>query len=403
MTATYIVGNTSDVLTKLPANSVDLVMTSPPFLQLRKYVPDDNPLASMEIGREQSPADFVDVMLDIVEQCARVLAPHGSIVFELGDSSSGSGGAGGDYNKGGLREGQQRFDGSAFANRKLAKRKNYNHRRDFDVPDGTNGGCGWPQPKSLALIPEAFRIALAYGYNPLRPSRKTPPWIVRNVVTWARTNPPPGRQGDKFRRGTTDLVVATKSSTRWFDDYDVRRPAVDKRVHKEVGPRGVSAGPLDWWVIPSRTYQSPNDHAHYAAYPEELCRIPILTMCPPRVCNWCGLAPTRITEPTPDYAKLGQSMYPKNTSTTDRHLRGKTGGHSKDIVASRVHSGWLECDCFDIEDRWRPGRVLDPFAGTFTTGVVAERFGRDSIGIDFNATNVHIARERIPDLKEEHL
>src|SRR5690348_6645376 len=113
MTATFIIGDTRKVLATLPDQSVDLVISSPPFLALRSYLPADHPDKGLEIGSEATPGEFLDVLLDVVDDCARVLAPHGSLVFELGDTYSGSGGAGGDYNAKGLRDGQERFNGAA--------------------------------------------------------------------------------------------------------------------------------------------------------------------------------------------------------------------------------------------------------------------------------------------------
>jgi DNA modification methylase len=112
MTARYIVGDVLDVLATLKAGSIDLVFGSPPFLALRSYLPADHPDKAKEIGSEATPADFLDTLLDVVEACDRVLAPHGSLCFELGDTYSGSGGAGGDYGEGGLRDGQPAFTGS---------------------------------------------------------------------------------------------------------------------------------------------------------------------------------------------------------------------------------------------------------------------------------------------------
>jgi site-specific DNA-methyltransferase (cytosine-N4-specific) len=63
----------------MPPASVDLVLTSPPFLALRSYLPADHPDKQHEIGSEATPGAFIDTMLDIVEACARVLAPHGSM------------------------------------------------------------------------------------------------------------------------------------------------------------------------------------------------------------------------------------------------------------------------------------------------------------------------------------
>ena len=91
--ARFIVADVFDGLAKLADDSVDLVLSSPPFLALRSYLPADHELKAREIGSEATPADFLDTLLDVVEACDRVLAPHGSLVFELGDTYSGSGGA----------------------------------------------------------------------------------------------------------------------------------------------------------------------------------------------------------------------------------------------------------------------------------------------------------------------
>ena len=46
-------------------------------------------------------------------------------------------------------------------------------------------------------------------------------------------------------------------------------------------------------------------------------------------------------------------------------------------------------------DKWRPGVVLDPFAGSGTTLAVATGHGRDAIGIDLDERNAHLAQERV--------
>jgi DNA modification methylase len=97
MTARFVVADVFDGLDGLDPASVDLILSSPPFLAVRSYLPPDHPDKAKEIGSEATPADYLDTLLDVVEACARVLAPHGSLVFELGDTYSGSGGAGGDY------------------------------------------------------------------------------------------------------------------------------------------------------------------------------------------------------------------------------------------------------------------------------------------------------------------
>ena len=206
----YIVADVFDGIAKLDDQSVDLVFTSPPFLALRSYLPADHPDKDKEIGSEPTPAAFIDTLLDVVEALEPKMAPHGSICFELGDTYSGSGGAGGDYGEEGLREGQPKF--RAERNRSMqSSRPGLAESPSAWTPrPEQGGGAGWPQAKSLCLIPESFRWALAYGRNPFN-GRTTPPWRVRNVIRWHRPNPPVGALGDKVRPSTSDIVVACKS------------------------------------------------------------------------------------------------------------------------------------------------------------------------------------------------
>lgn len=302
MSARYIVGDTRDVTATMPDNSVDLICTSPPFLALRSYLPADHPDKWREIGSEATPAAFIDMLLELTAEWARVLTPHGSICVELGDTYSGSGGAGGDYNANGLREDQPKWDSPSLRQRSAttaehpngqasgaatiapsgSPRSSQESRQGIDAKNrgntsrGTGAGGGWPQAKSKALIPELYRIALAYGINPLtgQPS-PAGQWRVRNVVTWCRPNPPVGALGDKYRPATSDMVIACKSDKRWFDLDAVRtvtptshetrtvtaknsnpsRGGTDTgNVGKLIEPNPAGAPPLDYWVIPPTGY-----------------------------------------------------------------------------------------------------------------------------------------------------
>ena len=56
-TARYLIGDTREVVASLPDASVDLVLTSPPFLALRSYLPADHPDKGSELG---GPDDLGD-------------------------------------------------------------------------------------------------------------------------------------------------------------------------------------------------------------------------------------------------------------------------------------------------------------------------------------------------------
>jgi site-specific DNA-methyltransferase (adenine-specific) len=387
MTARYIVGDALEVLATLEPGSVDLVMSSPPFLALRSYLPADHPDKAREIGSESTPGEFLDVMLDVVEACARVLAPHGSLVFELGDTYAGNGGG-------------VRVLGSREHRPEGTPHRSIN---DFDeqvVPG--NGGTGWPLDKSKVLIPQLFAVALAYGFNPLT-GRTTEAWRVRNTVAWCRPNPPVGRDGDKFRPATSFLTVAAKARDRYWDG-DAVRVAPDERYKqnrftpstyghrgvdgtqpaKQTLGEGVYANPagaplLDWWEIPTAPYKG----AHYATYPPGLVVPLVKSMCPQKVCLVCGQPSRRITAP---------SEYETVRATTGRPLESLGGGHRADRPsANGATLGWSDCG----HDDYRPGTVLDPFAGSGTTLAVATGHGLEAIGIDLDARNAELAYERI--------
>lgn len=114
-TARMIVGDVREAMASIPDGSIDLVLTSPPFLALRSYLPVGHAEKGREIGQEHTPAEFIATLLGLTAEWRRVLAPHGSIAVELGDTYSGSGGSGGDYLLGGMRDGQASYQGTARA------------------------------------------------------------------------------------------------------------------------------------------------------------------------------------------------------------------------------------------------------------------------------------------------
>ncbi len=66
--------------TRLKADSVDLVVTSPPYWQKRDYGHDD------QIGQESTPQGYVSAMMDCLAEWKRVLRPTGSVFLNVGDT-----------------------------------------------------------------------------------------------------------------------------------------------------------------------------------------------------------------------------------------------------------------------------------------------------------------------------
>jgi hypothetical protein len=408
MSARFIVGDTRAVTATLPDGSVDFLMTSPPFLALRSYLPADHPDKALEIGSEATPAAFIDVLLELSAEWRRVLAPHGSIMIELGDTYAGP-----------FSSGDQKTHDRDGSN--IGKRGGYQPiRRDLRA---------WPMGKSLTLIPEAYRFALVYGRNP-HTGQPSPAgqWQARNVVRWVRPNPPVGALGKKWRPATSDLVVACPNDDiRYWDDVATRVAVSDAEWAKAGQSSGESYAPwasltddgyahtrnrqpnpagaplLDHWLIVPKGYEG----AHYAVYPPELCVAPIEAMCPRRVCRTCGRPSERETS-EPEYVAARQAFtndtMPGKGFRDAGDVRGMSGTKAP---ADKIQTttGWSTCGCpgtdgirldgFHTGTGWRPGVVLDPFAGTGTTLAVATGHGRDAIGIDIDSRNADLALNRV--------
>jgi hypothetical protein len=410
-TVTMHIGDVRDVMRRLIAEGAlfDFLVTSPPFYKLRSYLPEEHESKTLEIGAEPTPGEFLNTLYQLTDQWSQLLPEWASICVELGDKQAGSGGAGGDYNENGLRDGQAKFGA---------------------LKGDADGGL---LSKSMMLLPHAYTIGLAYGHNPLTGQpHDAGQWRIRNVITWARPNPPVGslgkrnpdkRTGDyKFRPACSFITVACRGTGRYCDLDAVRtdgRPDVGRFPGREHHPaeRGTrvngsaaisgtnpaGAPPLDWhaddldgdWLWKLAT--APYPGSHYATYPLALPRRLVLAMCPASVCSVCGWPRERVT---------GEATYRRNDSDTvpyrlamregERVADGAnqwkvTAGGNTSVTAHRDTLGFTDCG----HDAYRPGHVLDPFGGSGTTAVAAALEQRDATLIDLDARNADLVRRRL--------
>ncbi len=73
-----VCGDSAELLKLIPANSVDLVITSPPYFQQREY-------DGGGMGNEKKPEEYVAALMKIFRECVRVIKPTGSVVLNVGD------------------------------------------------------------------------------------------------------------------------------------------------------------------------------------------------------------------------------------------------------------------------------------------------------------------------------
>ncbi len=228
---------------------------------------------------------------------------------------------------------------------------------------------------SLLLAPQRVALALAAD-----------DWITRNVVVWQKPNPLPQSARDRLSPVYEVVIFATKTRSYFFDLDSLRVPhrsadrarvALTERGRryqggnsglgklKAEGRVGNARGknPGDVWTIPTPTDRL----GHQATFPEALIERPILATCPERICVQCDAAWTRPTRIV--------------STPTSEGMR-----HTREVGELR------RCQCFAPT---RPGVVLDPFIGTGTTTLVAERLRRDWLGVELNSTFAGLAEDRL--------
>jgi DNA modification methylase len=319
-------GDVRERLAELLPESVDCIVTSPPYFQLRDYGDPG------QLGLEPAVDLWVASLRTVLGLAAKVLKPHGSLWLNLGDS--------------------------------------YSRHLRFGA-----------RPKSLLAAPERLLLGLVEDG-----------WIVRNKLIWAKPNPMPSPISDRLSC-TYEVVYFLTRSPHYFFDLDAIRVSHRSRSNGNrtarrqaslanyTGPLGGShsgidrlkrAGrvghrlgknPGDVWTLPTAGYRG----AHFAVFPEALAERPILATCPERICVQCDRAWTRPTRTFTVYTAEGSR------------------------IVRRV-GALARCDCFAPS---RPGVVLDPFLGSGTVGVVAERLGRDWLGIELNQAYRELAAQRI--------
>ncbi|MCP5404620.1 MAG: site-specific DNA-methyltransferase, partial [Pseudomonadaceae bacterium] len=241
MAYTIHTGNVLDILPTLPANSVQCCVTSPPYWGLRDYqtgtweggdpecdhktmrsigastlrndgrdrigtLPHEKTAAivvpaggvcpkcgarriDQQLGSEATPEEYVANMVAVFREVRRVLREDGTLWLNLGDSYNGSGGAGGDYAAGGLKDGQPKFGGR---------------------------NVGTLKPKDLVGIP--WRVALALQADG---------WWLRSDIIWHKPNPMPESVTDRPTKAHEYIFLLTKSARYYYDAEAVKENSVD--------------------------------------------------------------------------------------------------------------------------------------------------------------------------------
>jgi len=229
-------------------------------------------------------------------------------------------------------------------------------------------------------------------------------WILRNQIIWYKPNCMPSSVLSRFTVDFEPVFFLTKSKKYWFEpQYEIGtgRSCGNKSIKGE-GQKGfeirdgiTKVSDVKWfnrnrrcvWKIPTQPFKG----AHFATFPEKLIEPMVKAGCPEFICNKCGKTREKIFKNNRQETRPGN--YSKYTERPE--------GLKKRIINNPIEIGYTDCGC---NSEFSGGMILDPFAGAGTTGVVAIKNNRQFIGIELNPEYIEMARKRIEnELKQQCL
>lgn len=332
-------GDCLDLLKKMPDESVDCCVTSPPYFGLRDYGNE------AQIGLEETPDQYVDAILYVFSEVRRVLKKDGTLWLNLGDSYNGSGGA-------------------------RSKEYHAEKHTQFGKPDRDPGRYQPPtsiktlKPKDLIGIPWMVAFAL-----------RSAGWYLRQDIIWHKPNPMPESVTDRCTKSHEYIFLMSKSEKYYYDYQSIKKKMVDssfdllsQNVEFQEGSNRVP-GKANGKMKAVGQYVGGNKHKNL-----EIPGQTVNTIHATRNSNgqeWSnddGLANKKSvwTVTTRPYSEAHFATFPER------------------LIIDCIKAGCPE-----------NGIVLDPFMGAGTTALVARKLNRNFIGFELNAEYIKIANKRL--------
>lgn len=348
MTFRLLVGDSFDLLASMPDDSIDCVVTSPPYWGLRDYG------VAGQLGLERSFQGYLQRMVALFGHVQRVLRPAGTLWVNMGDSYVTNANTGTGWNSAINGKGTQIEAGKASR----ACRRN----------SATTGGL---KQKDMMGQPWALAFAL-----------RDAGWFLRRDIIWHKPNAMPETVHDRPATAHEYVFLLTKSGRYHYDADAVKEPVTGNTHLRGHGVNAKIRAVSGWDTGPGghRTIV-------HAALPKDLDRADL------------GLKHSGKFGRGPGWRARQNASFSAAISgpvTDSRNLRSVwtipiqpfKGAHFA-TYPERLVEPCILAGCP------RGGVVLDPFAGSGTTGVVALRHGRSFLGIELNPEYAAMARERL--------
>lgn len=359
MTVRVIQGDSMDVLRTLPDQSAHCCVTSPPYYGLRDYdVPPTNwpavefvampglpPLQiaaqSCCLGLESDPWSFIAHCVALFREVRRVLRDDGTLWLNVGDSYASNAGG---YSATGSR-GKTSMP-SISAATMAAVRKGSGRK----PPDGI-------KPKDLLGIPWLLAFAL-----------RSDGWYLRQDIIWHKTNGLPESVKDRCTKSHEYVFFLSKSLKYYFDQEAIQEPA------EFLGPNGQQHGPH----AQGFGRRSPDEELERRSKRHSFARA---------------------TKETPGEHGQKPQHRPDREDVSYAYTRNKRSVWSIPTHPFKeAHYATFPPDLIEpcvLAGAPPGGIILDPFGGSGTTRLVADRLQRNAILIELKPENVAMAKRRV--------
>ena len=359
MTVRILIGDVREKLAELPADSVHCVVTSPPYWGLRDYG------VERQLGMEPTLGEHIETMVEVFREVRRVLRADGTCWLNYGDcyATAPNGRSAADTKAAGNDD--RTFRDKPFSTvgpicdpnyRKRTTGGIHAERREDSGARIVSGGT--LKPKDLCMIPNRLAIAL-----------QDDGWWVRSEIIWHKPNPMPESVTDRPASSHEKIWLLTKSA-RYFYDANAVRTASTWDPNKTKMPDGWDTGPGAHGSVHrkgrekgERTDKQRGHGRRHAGFND----------------RWDAMSKE-------EQQSNGANL--RNVWTVP--TKGFSEAHFATFPPTLIEP-CIKAGCP------KGGIVLDPFGGAGTTGLVADRLGRDCILIELNPEYAEMARRRIED------
>jgi DNA modification methylase len=368
---TYEIGDCIELLRCVPADSIDTIVTSPPYYFLRDYQVDG------QIGLEPTLEEYHDRLLEVTAEIKRVMKPTAVLFWNHGDSYGGSG--------------NTTAKCLTMQNERLIMRMIDEQGfilRNRIIWHKSNG------------MPSSVRDRFANKYEPvymLTKSKKY--WFDLDAVrvpakyaeVWSRkggdAGTPHAQNNPRAHYGRTQKEVKrTENAQKAYKPNGMRDPPGGSKAPNAFHSLGKNPG--DVWTINTKPYPE----SHFATFPTTLIDPMIRAACPAEICPDCGHIRARIVD---------REFVPQQDVSAEKGVRGANDQKPMDAsnqwqgvprgITSIETTGWTACSC---GAGWVTGTVLDPFCGSGTVLEVCRKLNRNAIGFELNPDYETLIRER---------